>query len=289
MQVARTLREQILRGFLRPGAHLSEESLASGLGVSRNTIREAFRLLSRERLVVHELNKGVSVAVPGIEDLADVYRVRRVVETAAAAMADSASLASLAAVRAAVNDGQRAAATGDWARACVADIAFHQAVTGLAGSTRLAETMRGALAELRLCCHIMAAPSGPHGPSGLHGPYLARNEQVAVLIESGVGASAARELDAYLAEAAVQGLAAYQAAREGIRGLPADRGHWVTKALGYRGRGATGQPARGSGPGSRPRRARAASSPARRRPPPGPAPRRSRAPAAARPGRSPGR
>jgi DNA-binding GntR family transcriptional regulator len=211
-QVAQTLRARIMAGFFPPGAHLSEEALASGLAVSRNTVREAFRLLCHEWLAVHELNRGVFVAVPSADDLADLYRVRRTVETAAAAMADRAPHPALRAVRDAVNEGRRAAAEGRWADVGTADIAFHQAVTGLAASPRLDEMMRRVLAELRLAFHVMA------DPGNFHAPYLERNAEIATLLEQGEGARAARELDAYLADAETQILEAYRAAPEGPAG-----------------------------------------------------------------------
>jgi DNA-binding GntR family transcriptional regulator len=215
-QVAQTLRVRIMEGFFPPGAHLSEEALASGLSVSRNTVREAFRLLCHEWLAVHELNRGVFVAVPSVEDLTDLYRVRRMVETSAAAMADRAARPALQAVRAAVNDGRRAAMASRWAAVCTADIAFHQAVTGLAASPRLDEMMRRVLAELRLAFHVMA------DPERFHAPYLERNEEIATLLERGESAKAARELDAYLVKAEAQILEAYREARDASAGPSAN-------------------------------------------------------------------
>ncbi len=46
-----TLRELITAGELTPGMRLPEIELAEKLGVSRNTLREAFRLLSQEKLI----------------------------------------------------------------------------------------------------------------------------------------------------------------------------------------------------------------------------------------------
>ena len=45
-RVAAVLREQIVKGLFPPGLRLSEEALGSDLGVARNTLREAFRMLS---------------------------------------------------------------------------------------------------------------------------------------------------------------------------------------------------------------------------------------------------
>src|ERR1043166_157694 len=75
-RVADILRDRIAEGFFPPGARLPEDSVKGALGVSRNTLREAFRLLTHERLLVHELNRGVFVRIVTVDDLNDIYRVR---------------------------------------------------------------------------------------------------------------------------------------------------------------------------------------------------------------------
>ncbi|HET9142050.1 GntR family transcriptional regulator, partial [Actinophytocola sp.] len=62
-RVAGILRDRIMEGHLRPGDKLSEEEITRRLGISRNTLREAFRLLGHERLLEHQLNRGVFVRV----------------------------------------------------------------------------------------------------------------------------------------------------------------------------------------------------------------------------------
>ncbi|MEV4442668.1 GntR family transcriptional regulator, partial [Streptomyces sp. NPDC049577] len=81
-RVAEVLRERIEAGWLPPGTQLSEEALGRELGVSRNTLREAFRLLVHDSLVTHELNRGVFVRTLEPDDVADIYRVRAALETA---------------------------------------------------------------------------------------------------------------------------------------------------------------------------------------------------------------
>jgi DNA-binding GntR family transcriptional regulator len=68
--------------FRYVGTRLSEDSTGGALGVFCNTLREAFRLLTHERLLVHELNRGVFVRVLTVEDVEDVYRTRALVECA---------------------------------------------------------------------------------------------------------------------------------------------------------------------------------------------------------------
>jgi hypothetical protein len=74
--------EPYRRGLFPARARLSEDSIGGALGVSRNTLREAFRLLTHERLLVHELNRGVFVRVLTVEDVEDIYRTRSLVECA---------------------------------------------------------------------------------------------------------------------------------------------------------------------------------------------------------------
>lgn len=82
-RVAVILRDRITEGYFPPGSRLSEESISGALAVSRNTLREAFRLLSHERLLEHRLNRGVFVRILAVDDLIDIYRVRLLVECAA--------------------------------------------------------------------------------------------------------------------------------------------------------------------------------------------------------------
>jgi DNA-binding GntR family transcriptional regulator len=61
-QVASVLRQRILKGELRPGMPLQEVPLAASLGVSRNTMREATRILSLEGLLKRSVHRGVAVS-----------------------------------------------------------------------------------------------------------------------------------------------------------------------------------------------------------------------------------
>src|SRR5262249_43322057 len=79
-QVAGLLRERILRGELRPGTPLREVLLAGSIGVSRNTLREALRILIQEGLVLHTVHRGITVMELSREAVADIYRVRRILE-----------------------------------------------------------------------------------------------------------------------------------------------------------------------------------------------------------------
>jgi DNA-binding GntR family transcriptional regulator len=194
-RVADIMRERITDGSLAPGSRLPEDAVGTALGVSRNTLREAFRLLVHERLAVAEFNRGVFVRRLTPADVVDLYRVRRLVECAAVRQAGDATPETIETMRQAVADGELAAAEGRWPEVGTANVRFHQAIVALAGSARLDEFMRQVSAELRLAFHVMA------NPRAFHEPYLHRNRELAALIEAGDGAAADRVLAAYLEDA----------------------------------------------------------------------------------------
>ncbi|MFH2075759.1 MAG: GntR family transcriptional regulator [Pseudomonadota bacterium] len=74
------LRKQIILGELAPGQKLNEERLAAELNISRPPLREAFRLLESERLVLNIPRKGTFVSEMSVEDLDDLYQVREMIE-----------------------------------------------------------------------------------------------------------------------------------------------------------------------------------------------------------------
>jgi DNA-binding GntR family transcriptional regulator len=203
-RVADILRTRISEGFFAPGSRLSEKEIVDALGISRNSLREAFRLLSRERLVGHELNRGVFVRVPDVDDVVDIYRVRRLVECAAARVVTSTT-PGVQRVADAVRTGERALAARDWRTLGTADIMFHQEVAALAGSSRVDELMRGVLAELRLVFHVM------DDPRWFHEPYLGRNREILAALSVGDGARAEGLLADYLTDAQRQLLQRYPA------------------------------------------------------------------------------
>ncbi|MDF3294000.1 GntR family transcriptional regulator [Streptomyces silvisoli] len=192
-RVTDVLRDRIAAGALRSGTRLSEEALGGALGVSRNTLREAFRVLAHERLVVHEMNRGVFVRSLGPADVADIYLTRRALETEGVRSANGSG--RLAPVAEAVAAGESAARNGDWSAVADADLRFHRAVGALTGSERIDAYLAGLLAELRLAFAVMS------DPRALHEPFLRRNRQIADLLAADRSHDAEAELVRYLDDA----------------------------------------------------------------------------------------
>jgi DNA-binding GntR family transcriptional regulator len=86
-RIADDLRSGILDGTLGPGVQLKQEQLANAFGVSRIPVREALSRLQAEGLVVHEPNKGMSVAAPTLADVCEALDIRLALETRALRLA----------------------------------------------------------------------------------------------------------------------------------------------------------------------------------------------------------
>jgi len=80
-QVAAHLRHEVFSGKLKPGDPLREIEVSERFGVSRGPIREAFRQLTQQGLLVLEPNKGVRVAPnPSSSVRPLVVELRRTIE-----------------------------------------------------------------------------------------------------------------------------------------------------------------------------------------------------------------
>lgn len=190
--LAEELRKRIVDGYFPPGTQLSEEALGAALDVSRNTLREAFRLLCHEKLAVHRPNQGVFVRTLTADDIKDVYLLRTIIECAALDSVRLDTSAAFDSLAAAVREGEKAAARGDWKAVGTADMRFHEAIASLASSSRINELMKGILAETRLAFH--AIPD----PQQLHEPYLSWNGNILELLKAGQLEAAKQALVQYL-------------------------------------------------------------------------------------------
>jgi DNA-binding GntR family transcriptional regulator len=80
LKVCNVIREAIIRGDFKPGERLKQSDLAEKMGVSRMPIREAFRKLESEGLILLEPHKGAVVKSISIEDMEEIYALRSELE-----------------------------------------------------------------------------------------------------------------------------------------------------------------------------------------------------------------
>lgn len=87
--VAAELRRLILDGSLQPGERLVEDRIAQQLGVSRNPIREAMRVLEAEGFLDVAVRRGAFVAKLSAQQAEDLFNVRLALEPLGARLAAS--------------------------------------------------------------------------------------------------------------------------------------------------------------------------------------------------------
>ena len=213
--VARRLRRRIVEGSLKPGDHLpTEAALMEHFGVSRPTLREAFRVLESEGLI--ELRRGARtgarVTVPGPEAVArpaalllqlgkatlgDVYQARSAIEPPAARLLAltgdeqryTALEEALEPARDAVEDPERFA---------VASARFHLRLVELSGNRTLA-LMAGMVHEIILRQTQASVRSGDAAAEpGLYPRALRAYERLARLVRAGDGPGAERHWHRHL-------------------------------------------------------------------------------------------
>jgi DNA-binding GntR family transcriptional regulator len=143
-------------GRLRPTEPLSEPALSRRLGVSRVPVREAFRRLAAERLLVIVPRVGTFIAPVTAQDVEDVFDIRCALEVLALRLlparltdADRAELAAH------VNAARRALARGNLAGAGRLARGFHHLLIEKTGNRRLGETFSALTNEL----HWLRAPN----------------------------------------------------------------------------------------------------------------------------------
>ena len=190
-RLARHIRTLLISGELSPGQRLSEAAFSERFDVSRNSLREAFRLLTKDGLLRHEANRGVFVTVPSMASVIDIYRVRRMLECGALRQAWQQHPA-IRVMRDAVNTARKQRDAGDWVGVGSANMTFHAAIIDLSDSARLTEFYERIAAELRLCFGLL------NDPEHLHAPFVDMNDAIVTLLEENRPHEAAAQMETYL-------------------------------------------------------------------------------------------
>ncbi|SRR6266851_6100780 len=84
----RSVKEQLLDGTLSEGTRLTEELLATQLGISKSPVREALNRLEAEGLICIESRRGAYVRQFSMKEVSDLYDFREVLEVHAIAAAE---------------------------------------------------------------------------------------------------------------------------------------------------------------------------------------------------------
>ncbi len=149
-QVASILRQRILDGELPPGAQLQEIPVAASLGVSRNTVREATRILSLEGLLKRSAHRGVKVVQLSLQDIEEIYQLRYLLEIPSVLAAKPGDVDVLSEMHEAFEGYAKAAKEVDWVRAVRYDLHFHSLLIRFQRNRRLESFYQKLIGELRM-------------------------------------------------------------------------------------------------------------------------------------------
>jgi DNA-binding GntR family transcriptional regulator len=146
---AERLRTLIIEGELAPGARLNERELSERLGVSRTPLREAFRMLAADGLLVQLPNRGAQVVSLSRDDVRHAFEVMASLEglsgeLAAARITDP----DLEGLRRLQEQMEQAHARGDLPTYYRVNRAIHDRINAVAGNPILAHSFRTLNARL---------------------------------------------------------------------------------------------------------------------------------------------
>jgi DNA-binding GntR family transcriptional regulator len=139
---------RIVYGTYKPGAHLSEATLARVHRTSRTPIREALARLSEEQYVVWDAGRGFLIAPVTVSRIRDMFQVRRLLEGSAAAGA--AELATAAEIHRMGGLAEYRCTVGDaesYRTALARNLEFHLAVASASHNEVLVDLVRQCLMQ----------------------------------------------------------------------------------------------------------------------------------------------
>jgi DNA-binding GntR family transcriptional regulator len=159
--VAERLEAAIFSGQLEPGSRLSEQALATSLGVSRGPLREAIRRLEGRKLLERTPNIGVRVASLSLTDLNEILQVREALEGLACNLAAiHMSDAAIGALKAMLDNHEKQKSVqenkGYYHEGKNLD--FHFSIVEGSGNARLSEMLSGDLHYLLRVYRYKASP-----------------------------------------------------------------------------------------------------------------------------------
>jgi DNA-binding GntR family transcriptional regulator len=147
--IADSLRRDILRGTLPPGALIKERDSSAGRGVSRTPLREAIRILASEGLVTLRPSRSPVVADPTLKEITDDLIVMNTLESLGARLAcGCVTEGELAGIRALHQRMLDISDTADAVDYFEVDMRFHRLITAASHNDSLIDTHAAYMARL---------------------------------------------------------------------------------------------------------------------------------------------
>ena len=210
------LQQKLISGELRAGSMVSEQSLASEIGMSRTPVREAIRTLEQEGVLEQLPRFGTRVRTLERRDLVELYDLREAMEPFAVANAAAAVLPEdVVSLRRVCDEIQTLAGelkkskipsldAAQMQRLLSVDLGFHLMLLRVAGNHRMMKIV----SESRLLTGIFGTQRQAHTAQVLEQTH---REHAAILdaVERGDGKAAARAMALHIRSSKQQALDAY--------------------------------------------------------------------------------
>ena len=144
------LRSAITSGQYRPGDHLGEVELATGLGISRGTVREALRHLQQEGLITAGNRGMLQVNTLSAKEIRGLYQVRAALEGLAVTTIISSPRRdeAVAALRTALS--RLSDSSANFTERVEAGLGLHLLLCELAGNPMLVESWKHLEGRIRV-------------------------------------------------------------------------------------------------------------------------------------------
>ncbi len=194
-RIAGALRQAIVDSVLAPGERLLEQDLALRLGVSRVPLREAFRMLEGEGLVLIQPHRGAVVRERSDTELRELFSVRAMFESNAvrtlAHTRPAAALEALDTMVGQMKSAVRAKRFDEYSRLAAH---FHDAMVAECGNALLSRLYDQIRTSLRRYQALMAEL--PESPA----KSIREHEAILAAIRAGDADGASRAAELHIGE-----------------------------------------------------------------------------------------
>ena len=147
------LRDAIVSGRLQPGQHLKENEIAEQMSVSRSPVREAFRQLEQEGLIVSVPNQGSFVRAFDEKDIREIFALRSALENLACEIVlgeEKIQSSDLEKLEAYIEAQRKAIDAQAFDELTKLDMDFHEFICAKAESGRLLKMWRSLRGQIQI-------------------------------------------------------------------------------------------------------------------------------------------
>jgi DNA-binding GntR family transcriptional regulator len=146
----RSIKKSLLEGTFNELSRLTEESLATQLGISKSPVREALNRLEAEGLIYIEARRGARVRQFSPKEIRDLYDLRVALEGHAI---DAATITPkfLRDLAASINRTKKLLEAGDKVGHIEEDMRFHAMIAAAAGNEELSRVLENVQQKSLLC------------------------------------------------------------------------------------------------------------------------------------------